>query len=91
MKTTVDVDRQLAGEAAEILGTSSLKDTVNAALYEIVAAKYRRELAEQIRSGTLPVPSQEEYDELRRPKLTIGALDDLFEQSEQRSSPRPAA
>lgn len=91
MKTTVDVDRQLADEAAEVLGTSSLKDTVNAALYEIVAARHRRELAEQIRSGTVPVPTDEEYEELRRPKLPVGALNDLFEQWESRRSSLPAA
>lgn len=91
MKTTVDVDRQLADEAAEVLGTSSLKDTVNAALYEVVAAKYRRELAEQVRNGTLPVPTQEEYEELRHPKLPVGALDDLFEQVEVRRSQRRVA
>lgn len=77
MKTTVDVDRELADEAAEILGTRSLKDTVNSALREVVAAKYRRQLADRIRAGTLAVPTQEEYEELRRPKLPVGALDDF--------------
>ena len=84
MKTTVDVDRDLAGEAAEILGTKSLKDTVNGALREVVNAKYRRQLADRIRSGTFPVPTQEEYDELRRPKLPVGALDDFWERSKRR-------
>lgn len=78
MKTTVDVDRGLADEAAEVLGTKSLKDTVNGALREVVNAKYRRQLADQIRAGTLPVPTQEEYEELRRPKLPGGALDDFW-------------
>ena len=77
MKTTVDVDRELADEAAAILGTRSLKDTVNTALREVVAAKYRRQLADRIRAGTLAVPSQQEYEELRRPKLPEGALDDF--------------
>ncbi len=79
MKTTVDVDRKLAEEAAEILGTKSLKDTVNGALREIVNVELRRQLAEQVRNGTLPVPTHEEYEELRRPKLPIGALDGLDE------------
>lgn len=77
MKTTVDVDRELAREAAEILGTRSLKDTVNTALREIVNARYRRHLADRIRAGTLDVPTHEEYEELRRPKLPVGALDDF--------------
>lgn len=84
MKTTVDVDRELADQAAEILGTKSLKDTVNEALREVVNAKYRRRLADRIRAGTLSVPTQEEYDELRRPKLPVGALDDFWEGSKRR-------
>ena len=84
MKTTVDVDRELADEAAAILGTKSLKDTVNGALREIVNGKYRRQLADRIRAGTLPVPTQEEYDELRRPKLPVGVLDDFWERSKRR-------
>jgi hypothetical protein len=84
MKTTVDVDRELADEAAEILGTKSLKDTVNGALREVVNAELRRQLADRIRAGTLPVPTQEEYDELRRPKLPVGALDDFWERSKRR-------
>lgn len=84
MKTTVDVDRELAGKAAEILGAKSLKETVNRALLEVVNAELRRELADRIRAGTLPVPTQEEYDELRRPKLPVGALDNFWERSKRR-------
>lgn len=84
MKTTVDVDRELAREAAEILGTKSLKDTVNSALREVVSAELRHQLADRILAGTLPVPTQEEYDELRRPKLPVGALDDFWERSKRR-------
>jgi Arc/MetJ family transcription regulator len=75
MKTTVDVDRELADEAAEILGTKSLKATVNGALREVVNAELRRQLAEEIRAGTFPVPTEEEYRQLREPKVPIGALD----------------
>lgn len=77
MKTTVDVDRELADEAAEILGTKSLKETVNAALFQVVRAQGLRELAEAVRNGTLSVPTPEEYRKLREPKLPIGALDGL--------------
>ena len=84
MKTTVDVDRQLADEAAEILGTKSLKDTVNGALREVVAAELRRRLAESVRNGTLSVPTPEEYRKVREPKLPVGALDDLVPQSARR-------
>lgn len=77
MKTSIDIDRELADEVAEILGTATLKDTVHLALVEVRRAEMRRRLAERVRSGTLPVPTQEEYEALRRPKLPVGALEPL--------------
>lgn len=74
MKTSIDIDRELADEVAEILGTETLRDTVHQALLEARRADLRRSLAERVRNGTLPVPTQEEYDELRRPRLAVGAL-----------------
>jgi Arc/MetJ family transcription regulator len=75
VKTTIDVDRERAREAAEVLGTSSLKDTVNEALLEVVKAARRRSLAEKVRNGTLSVPTLEELAELRAPQLPVGAMD----------------
>jgi len=43
-KTSVDVDRDIAAQAAAILGTSTLRDTIHASLLEIVDAKRRLEL-----------------------------------------------
>lgn len=43
-KTSVDVDRDIAAQAAAILGTDTLRDTINASLREIVDAKRRLEL-----------------------------------------------
>jgi Arc/MetJ family transcription regulator len=43
-KTSVDVDRDIAAQAAVILGTDTLRDTINASLREIVDAKRRLEL-----------------------------------------------
>jgi hypothetical protein len=43
-KTSVDVDRDIAREAAAILGTTTLRDTINASLLEVVHAKRRLEL-----------------------------------------------
>ena len=77
MKTSIDIDRQAAAEAAEILGTRTLKDTVDAALREVVRSERLRELADAVRNGTLPVPTIEEYRRLREPKLPIGAMDDF--------------
>lgn len=84
MKTSIDVDRKAAARAAEILGTKTLKDTVNAALNEVIRAQLRRELAQQVRDGTLPVPTPEELAELRAPRLPVGALDGFFEEIESR-------
>lgn len=43
-KTSVDVDQDIARKAAEILGTRTLRETIDAALHEIVHAKRRLEL-----------------------------------------------
>jgi Arc/MetJ family transcription regulator len=43
-KTSVDVDQDIAREAAAILGTRTLRDTIDAALREVVHAKRRLEL-----------------------------------------------
>jgi Arc/MetJ family transcription regulator len=77
VKTTIDIDKNLAAEAAEILGTRTLKATVDAALREVVGEELRRRLAERVRSGTLPVPTPEEYRKLREPRLAPGALEGL--------------
>lgn len=43
-KTSVDVDRDIAREAAAILGTTTLRDTIDASRREVVHAKRRIEL-----------------------------------------------
>lgn len=43
-KTSVNIDRDIAAQAAAILGTDTLRDTINASLREIVDAKRRLEL-----------------------------------------------
>ena len=73
MKTTIDIDREAADEAAEILGTRTLKDTVDAALREVVSAELRRQLAEEILAGSLPVPTPEEVERSKRPKVPFDA------------------
>ena len=44
-KTLVDIDDDLLEAAREVLGTSTKKDTVNAALREVLAAQERRAAA----------------------------------------------
>ena len=43
-KTSVEIDRDIAAQAADILGTATLRDTIDAALREIVDARRRLEL-----------------------------------------------
>jgi Arc/MetJ family transcription regulator len=74
MKTTIDVDRQLADTVSEILGTETLKDTVNAALAEVERAELRRRLATRVRNGTLPAPTIAELRRMRAPRVPVGAL-----------------
>jgi Arc/MetJ family transcription regulator len=45
-KTSVEIDRDIADQAAAILGTTTLRDTINASLLEIVNATRRLELVE---------------------------------------------
>ena len=74
MKTTIDIDRRAAEEAAKILQTRSLKDTVNAALLEVLAAAQRRRLAGRIRAGALNAPTPAEVRRLRAPRIPSSAL-----------------
>ena len=43
-KTSVEVDQDIARQAAKILGTKTLKDTIHAALQDVLYAKRRLEL-----------------------------------------------
>lgn len=43
-KTSVDVDREIVAKAASILGTTTLRDTIDAALHEVVDARRRLDL-----------------------------------------------
>ena len=43
-KTSVEVDRDVVREAAAILGTRTLRETIDAALRDVVNAKRRLEL-----------------------------------------------
>ncbi len=43
-KTSVEIDRDIAVAAAEILGTTTLRETIDASMREVVHAKRRLEL-----------------------------------------------
>lgn len=49
-RTTIEVDEELLGKAQDVLGTTGLKDTVDAALDEVVRAHLRRRLAKRLKT-----------------------------------------
>jgi Arc/MetJ family transcription regulator len=50
-KTLIDVDREMLAQAQQILGTSTLKDTVNGALRDVVRRWAVAEFAALARGG----------------------------------------
>ncbi|MEV6385643.1 type II toxin-antitoxin system VapB family antitoxin [Streptomyces sp. NPDC051773] len=64
-RTMIDLDDALVAEAAEILGTTSKRATVNGALAEFVAAAKRRRFMELLEEGVL--------DDLSDPEVMAGA------------------
>lgn len=50
-RTTLDVDDALLGRAQVALGTSGLKDTVDAALREVIRRSLSQRLAQRISTG----------------------------------------
>lgn len=48
-KTSLDIDHGLARRAKEVLGTRTLRETVNAALQDVVDSRRRLELIELLR------------------------------------------
>ncbi len=78
MKTSISIDREAAAEAASILGTTTLRGTVDAALREVVSAELRRQLAEEVLAGLLSVPTPEEVVRSKEPKLPLRASGESF-------------
>lgn len=54
-RTLIDTD-DLLDRARTLLGTAAKKDTVNAALAQVVALNVRREFLDDPRSGGWPTP-----------------------------------
>ena len=49
-KTSVEIDRDIAAQAAAILGTQTLRDTIDASFREVVNAQRRLRLVELLRA-----------------------------------------
>jgi Arc/MetJ family transcription regulator len=64
-RTTLDVDDALLGQAQKALGTTGLKETVDAALREVTRRSLRARLAERIATGHGVDRSLEMLDQVR--------------------------
>lgn len=53
-RTLIDIDDDMLARAAQALGTATKKDTVNAALAEVVKAELRRRHMDHLEAGGLP-------------------------------------
>jgi Arc/MetJ family transcription regulator len=66
-KTSLAIDREKVEKAREILGTTTIAETVDAALQDVIAFAARRALMERIvRDGGIG-PTPEELRRLREP------------------------
>jgi len=60
VKTPIEIDQDALDLAAEVLGTTTKKDTVNAALREVAALGARQRDLRRLASGGLPDLEDEE-------------------------------
>jgi Arc/MetJ family transcription regulator len=61
----IDLDTQLVEEAAALLGTRRISDTVDAAMRNVIGRAHRRGLAERDLFDDL---QPDEFDAMRRPR-----------------------
>jgi Arc/MetJ family transcription regulator len=52
-RTLIDTNDEALDRAAQLLGTTTKKDTVNAALAQVIALNARREFLDDARAGAL--------------------------------------
>ena len=64
-KTLIDIDDNLLAKAAQALGTGTKKDTVNAALAEVLRVRAANQFLQSARDGL--------YDDLLDPEVMKGA------------------
>ena len=68
-RTSVEIDFGVLDAAKIALGTVTIRDTIDAALQQVIRRAQLARAAEIIRSGELDVISPEELAELRRVEL----------------------
>ena len=59
-KTLIEIDDEYLAAAQQVLGTTTKKDTVNAALREVTALAARRRDLDRLTSRGLPDPDDED-------------------------------
>jgi Arc/MetJ family transcription regulator len=59
-KTSIELDNDLVVRAREVLGTSGFKDTIEAALQEVIALDARLRVIAQLQSSTVDVDALRE-------------------------------
>ena len=65
-RTTIDLDLDVLDRARELLGTTTIRDTVDKALREVDRRAALREFADEIRTRKLRFPTPEELAKLRQ-------------------------
>ena len=70
-KTSLVIDREKVAEAKEILGTTTIVDTVDAALDEVIRLAARRRVLDRIRRDGGIGPSPRELHRLRQPRGSV--------------------
>jgi Arc/MetJ family transcription regulator len=65
-RTTIDLDLDAVERAKELLGTTTIRDTVDKALREVDRRAALRAFADAIRKGNLGATTPEELAKLRR-------------------------
>ena len=68
-RTNINLDTELLQEAAELLGTERITDTVHAAMREVVDREYRRRLADR---RLFTDVSPEQFEAMRRGRTSAG-------------------
>ncbi|MFN0153635.1 MAG: type II toxin-antitoxin system VapB family antitoxin [Gaiella sp.] len=66
-KTSLNIDREKLAEAAQILGTTTIAATVDAALWEVIRQQRKRDLLALIAERGGLGPNDEERRRLRTP------------------------
>jgi Arc/MetJ family transcription regulator len=66
-RTTVDLDMHAIEQAQAVLGTTTIRETIDRALHEVVRLRALQRAADLVRAGKLNLVTPEDLAEMRRP------------------------